>query len=49
MITPVLTALFSAVYFIVTIWLCRGVKLNAKALSLSLIHISQLFSAHSGG
>ena len=34
MITPVLTALFSAVYFIVTIWLCRGVKLTAKALSL---------------
>ena len=34
MITPVLTALFSAAYFLVTIWLCRGVKLNAKALSL---------------
>lgn len=34
MITPILTALFSAAYFLVTIWLCRGVKLNAKALSL---------------
>ena len=34
MISAVVTAVFAIVYLLVTIWLCRGVKLDARALSL---------------
>ena len=34
MITSVITAVFAVGYLAATVWLCRGVKLNARALSL---------------
>ena len=34
MISSVITAVFAVVYLLATVWLCRGVKLNARALSL---------------
>ncbi len=34
MTAPVITAVFSIGYLAVTAWLCRGIKLNAKALCL---------------
>ena len=32
MISAVITAVFAVVYLLATVWLCRGVKLNARAL-----------------
>ena len=34
MITSVLTAVFAVAYLAVTVWLCRGIRLDARALSL---------------
>ena len=34
MISPIITAVFAIGYLLVTVWLCRGVKLDARALSL---------------
>ena len=34
MISPIITAVFAIVYLLTTIWLCRGVKLDARALCL---------------
>ena len=34
MAAPVITAVFSIGYLAITAWLCRGIKLNAKALCL---------------
>lgn len=34
MISAVITAVFAVVYLLATVWLCRGVKLNARALCL---------------
>ena len=34
MTAPVITAVFTIGYLVVTAWLCRGLKLDAKALSL---------------
>lgn len=34
MITPVITAVFAVGYLLATVWLCRGVKLDARALCL---------------
>lgn len=34
MISPVITAVFAVAYLAVTVWLCRGVKLDARALCL---------------
>ena len=34
MISPIITAVFAIVYLPTTIWLCRGVKLDARALCL---------------
>ena len=34
MISPVIVAVFTLTYLAVTLWLCRGLKLDAKALAL---------------
>ena len=34
MISPIITAVFAIGYLLVTVWLCRGIKLNARALCL---------------
>ena len=34
MISPIITAVFAIGYLLVTVWLCRGVKLDARALCL---------------
>lgn len=34
MISPVITAIFTIAYLAVTMWLCRGLRLNAKALAM---------------
>ena len=34
MISPIITAVFAIVYLLTTIWLCRGVKLDARGLCL---------------
>ena len=34
MISPIITAVFAIGYLLITVWLCRGIKLNARALSL---------------
>lgn len=34
MISAVITAVFAVVYLLATVWLCRGMKLNARALCL---------------
>ena len=34
MITSVITAAFAVAYLAVTVWLCRGIRLDARALSL---------------
>ena len=34
MISPIITAVFTMGYLLITMWLCRGLKLNAKALAL---------------
>ena len=32
MISPIITAVFAIGYLLLTLWLCRGVKLNVRAL-----------------
>ena len=34
MISPIITAVFAIGYLLATVWLCRGIKLNARALCL---------------
>ena len=34
MISPIITAVFTMGYLLITMWLCRGLRLNAKALAL---------------
>lgn len=34
MTSPILVAVFTVAYLAVTVWLCRGLKLNAKSLAL---------------
>ena len=34
MISPIITAVFAIGYLLITVWLCRGIKLNARALCL---------------
>lgn len=34
MISPVITAVFTVAYLAATLWLCRGLKLNARALCM---------------
>ena len=34
MISPIITAVFAIGYLLITVWLCRGVKLDARALCL---------------
>ena len=34
MISPIITAVFGIGYLLITVWLCRGIKLNARALCL---------------
>ncbi len=40
MISPVIASVFAIVYFSVTIWLCRGVKLDVRNLSSAAIIIA---------
>ena len=34
MTSPILVAVFTIVYLAVTVWLCRGLKLNARNLAM---------------
>lgn len=34
MISPTITAVFTVAYLLITLWLCRGLKLNAKSMAL---------------
>ena len=34
MTSPIITTVFTIGYLVITVWLCRGIKLSAKALCL---------------
>lgn len=36
MTSPILVAVFTIVYLAVTVWLCRGLKLNARNLAMAV-------------